>query len=78
MMRRARILFGGLLIIVAAIPILPGPGSLVIEETLAVLEREFRSVRWLLDVLAIQRESGSARGVAGFPARGRRHSSAIR
>jgi ABC-type cobalamin transport system permease subunit len=52
MMRRIKIFFGCLLVIVLALPLLPGPGWLIVAEALAVLEREFVWARRLMDTLA--------------------------
>jgi ABC-type cobalamin transport system permease subunit len=50
-MRRITILLGGLLLIVVALPLLPGPGWLTIARVLTVLEREFVWVHRLLNRL---------------------------
>jgi ABC-type cobalamin transport system permease subunit len=52
MMRRIKIFFGCLLVVVFALPLLPGPGWLIVAEALAVLEREFVWARRLMDRLA--------------------------
>jgi ABC-type cobalamin transport system permease subunit len=52
MMRRIKIFFGCLLVIVCALPLLPGPGWLMVAEAVAVLEREFVWARRLMDTLA--------------------------
>ncbi len=52
MTRRLRVFFGCLLVIVLALPLLPGPGWLIVAEAISVLEREFAWVRRLMDRLA--------------------------
>jgi hypothetical protein len=48
-MRRIKIVVECVLVIVLALPLLPGPGSLIVAEAIAVLEREFAWVRRLMD-----------------------------
>jgi hypothetical protein len=52
MMRRIKIFFGCLFVIVLALPLLPGPGWLIVAEAVAVLEREFVWARRFMDRLA--------------------------
>lgn len=52
MMRRVKIFLGCLLVIVLALPLLPGPGWLIVAEAVAVLEREFPWARRLMDRVA--------------------------
>jgi len=51
-MRRFRIFFGCSLAVILALPLLPGPGWLIVAEALAVLEQEFPWVRRRMDRLA--------------------------
>jgi hypothetical protein len=50
-MRRIQLFVACCLLIVASVPLLPGPGALVIAETIAILELEFPWVRRLLDAV---------------------------
>lgn len=50
-MRRIKLFGACLLVIVASLPLLPGPGALIIAETLATLEREFPWIARLMDRL---------------------------
>lgn len=52
MLRRVEIFFRCILVIALALPLVPGPGWLIVAEALAVLEREFVWVRRLMDTLA--------------------------
>jgi hypothetical protein len=67
-MRRFKLFVTGLLVIVAALPLLPALGVLVIAETMAVMEREFPWVARLLDRLQASTvrhdQRRRARGVA--------------
>lgn len=47
-----KILGGCLLVMLLALPLLPGPGWLIFAEAVAVLEREFVWARRLMDALA--------------------------
>jgi hypothetical protein len=67
-MRRLTLLLGGLLLIIVALPLLPGPGWLMIARVVAVLEREFIWVRRLLDRLESRmnrRPAAAPSGIAG-------------
>ncbi len=59
-MRRIKLLFACLLAIVFALPLLPGPGWLIVAEAVAVLEQEFVWARRLVDRLAHTRAEPTA------------------
>jgi hypothetical protein len=50
-MRRIKLFVACSTLIVASLPLLPGPGALIITEAIAVLEREFLWVRRVMDAL---------------------------
>lgn len=57
-MRRFKLFVDCALVILVSLPLLPGPGALVIAETMAVLEREFPWMRRLMDRLQALRAPG--------------------
>lgn len=50
-MRRIKLFLAWSLLIVASLPLLPGPGALIITEAIVALEREFPWVRRVMDAL---------------------------
>ena len=50
-MRRIKLFVACCMLIVASLPLLPGPGTLIIIDAIAVLEREFLWVRRVMDAL---------------------------
>jgi len=65
LMRRFKLFVGCVVVILLSVPLLPGPGALVIAEVIAVLEREFSWIRRLMDrlqALAAPGASGAKRG----------------
>jgi hypothetical protein len=66
-MRRIKLFAGCILLIVLALPLLPGPGCLIIAEAIAALEREFAWVRRIMDRLghtAVDAPRADARAAA--------------
>ena len=65
LMRRFKLFVGCVLVVLVSLPLLPGPGALVIAETTAVLEREFPWIRRLMDRLQALAAPGASHARRG-------------